>query len=147
MWWDELNDADYRPATATDHPAGPPKLYYNSITSRRPIINAITGEFYYHHILDSTGCRSSHRLERNKKIPYRMGSRDEGRFYVVIMGEPSNPKESCKVFFDSPEEYERFSGIEVCAQSKNAFKERKQAFDMVNCNELRAFDDDSDFMI
>jgi hypothetical protein len=55
----------------------------------------------------------------------------------VIAGEPGNPKDSCKLFFDSPEQYERFSGIEVCPQSKNAFRERKHALGMENQYELR----------
>ena len=141
MWWDELNDAEYAPARKTSEPKAAQKFYYNSITSRRPIVNAITGEYYYHHVLDSTGCRSPNAHERDKKVPYRMGSRDEGRFYVVMQGEPGNPKEACKLFFDSPEQYERLTGIEVCAQSKTAFKERKLAFGMLNQYELREFDE------
>jgi len=124
MWWDELNDADYAPVRHKYQPDAPPKLYYNSITSRLPIVNAITGEYYY-------------ALRKDKKIPYRIGSFDEGRFYVVIRGEPGNPKESCKLFFDSPEQYERLSGTAVCEKSKAAFLERKRAFGMVNNYELR----------
>ena len=129
MWWDELNDADYAPARRSYAPKdGPPKLHYNSITSRRPILNAITGEHYY-------------AIQNNKKVPYRMGSRDELRFYAVVQGEPGNPKESCKLFFDSPEQYERFSGIEVSAQSKAAYMDRKKELGMVNQYELRELEE------
>jgi len=137
MWWDELNDADYAPTFNAFTPKDTLTLHYNSITSRRPILNAITGEYYFRHVLDSTGSRSPLKHERDKKVPYRMGSCDEGRFYVVIQGEPGNPKESCKLFFDSPEQYERFTGIEVCATSKTAFLERKKAFGMVHQYEMR----------
>jgi len=125
MWWDELNESAYAPTPNRSHDANAPMFYFNSITSRKPILNAISGEQYYY--LDSN----------NKKWPYRIGSRDQGRFYSVIMGDPDNPKEACKLFFDSPEQYENYTGIKVCAQSKENFASRKKRFDMVNQYELR----------
>jgi len=117
MWWDELNDADYAPSKRQVGPKDKDiKVYFNSMTSRLPIINAITGNTYYH-------------LSGTSKVPYRIGSYDEGRFYVIVMGQPDNPKESCKLFFDSPEQYERFTGNEVPLENKAKFKARKASFD------------------
>ena len=88
------------------------EYYYNSICSRMPILNALSGKPYV----------------TAKGRAYRMGSRDEFRFYVVIRGEPGNPKEACKLFFDSPEQYERATGIAVSRESKMRFRANQTQF-------------------
>ena len=109
MWWEELNDAAYAPEIELRQPDKQPEYYYNSITSRFPIMNALTGEIY---------------LDSNKR-PYRMGSVDERRFYVIVMGDPNNSKEACKLFFDTPEQYERATGSAVSVYLKTKFKSRR----------------------
>jgi len=124
MWWDELNDPDYAPNYRKYGNKEETKYHYNSMTSNRPILNAISGEYYYY-------------LKGEKKIPYRIGTRDQGRFYAVVMAQPGDPKESCKLFFDTPEQFETFTGMKVCEESRAAFQLRKHAFDMTNRYELR----------
>jgi len=114
-WFDEMERLegseidDSRPLYMPDDP---PKYHFNPITSRMPILNALSGE----------PCVNS------KGRAYRIGSRDELRFYVVIRGEPGNPKEACKLFFDSPEQFERATGIAVSRESKQRFRTNQTQF-------------------
>lgn len=112
MWWDELNDAAFTPESDLRRPDKQPDFYYNSITSRFAILNALSGKPYLN----------------DKKQSYRMGSFDERRFYTIVMGEPTNPKETIKLFFDSPEQYERSTGIAVSLVNKKQFKERRDKY-------------------
>ena len=80
-------------------------LYYNSMTSRMPIVHALTGK----------ACRDPH-----GEI-CRIGTSDEESYFAVIMGLPDDPKNACKLFFDSPEEYEKITGNVVSSKSKQKF--------------------------
>ena len=111
MWQDEIEDPDYQDPISVNA-AGPSicmenDFFYQPITSmNKPSLNAITGEQY----------------------PYRIGSRDEHRFYVVMESDPNNHKESRRLYFDSPEQYERVTGRSVSIQSKKRFYEKQKMF-------------------
>jgi hypothetical protein len=124
MWWDELNDPDYAHDTRRKKKDKGPEFFHNSMTSNKPILNAISGEYYYY-------------MKGEKKIPYRIGTHQQGRFYSVVMGDPENRKESCRLFFDTPEQYTSFTGIPVSDRSKQEFLARKYSFNMQNKYELR----------
>ena len=111
MWQDEIDDPEYQdpisvtplaPSVCMDH-----DFFYQPITSmNKPILNAITGEAY----------------------PYRIGSRDEHRFYVVMESDPNNYKEARRLYFDSPDQYERVTGRTVSMKSKKLFYEKQKQF-------------------
>ena len=115
MWADELYDPDYYDAEsnpkATNYSRKKnrfqmemkkrPQFYHQSITCyNKNILHAITGE----------------------EMPYKIGSKDESRFYVVMDNDPMNYKDARRLFFSSPEEYERATGIEVSAHSKARYQ-------------------------
>lgn len=126
MWADEINDPEYQDLpepikksrntdlyskknSKEDSPHVPDfcDLFYQPITSlNRPILNAITGE----------------------KSKYLIGSNNEKRFYCVMTQDPFDPKEACRLFFSTPQEYERFSGIKVSDQSIKRFNENQALF-------------------
>jgi hypothetical protein len=131
MWADEINDPEYqdlpepikkskntntyfnkKKSKDDDNSDGSyipdfRDLFYQPITSlNRPILNAITGE----------------------KSKYLIGSNNEKRFYCVMTQDPFEPKESCRLFFSNPQEYERFSGIKVSDQSIKRFNENQRQF-------------------
>ena len=82
-------------------------LYYQPIGStRRNILNAVTGEEY----------------------PYKVGSKDEFRFYVVMRSDPWNPKEACRLYFDSPKQYELLTGNLVSDASWERFRKNQERF-------------------
>jgi hypothetical protein len=83
------------------------ELYYQPIGStKRNILNAITGQEY----------------------PYRIGSKDERRFFIIMKSDPWNPKEACRLFFTSPKEYEEFSGNVVPREGWERFRANQQTF-------------------
>jgi len=111
MWQDEIEDPDYQDPISIN--AAAPSIYmendffYQPITSmHKPILNAITGEQY----------------------PYRIGTRDEFRFYVVMESDPNNYKEARRLYFDSPDQYERVTGRTVSMKSKKLFYEKQKQF-------------------
>ena len=112
MWADEINDPEYQDpnyGVVTDSKTSNQyqDLYYQPITSlNKRILNAITGEEY----------------------DYRIGSKDEKRFYVVMTQDPWEPKESCRLFFSSPQAYENFSGVKVPDESIIKFNKNQQYF-------------------
>ena len=126
MWQDEIDDLEYQdsPTMNTNTNTNINRktntksmyseeeqtwgdLYYQPITClKKNILNAITGYQY----------------------PYRIGSKDELRFYIVMTSDPWEPKEACRLFFSSPEEYESFSGLTVSAESKQKFRNHQMAF-------------------
>ena len=114
MWRDEIDDPEYQDEwkdnnrveghTDTEEYKD---LYYQPITClRKPILNALTGY----------------------KYPYLIGSKDEERFYIIMTSDPFEPKEACRLFFSSPEEYEFFSGNKVCDKSKHRFRDNQLKF-------------------
>jgi hypothetical protein len=116
MWADEINDPEYqdpvldgsevRSVTSTQIPDYK-DLYYQPITAlNKRILNAITGEEY----------------------KYRIGSKDEQRFYVVMTQDPWEPKEACRLFFSSPRAYENFSGLKVSEESWTRYNINQQKF-------------------
>lgn len=115
MWADELFDPDYY--DADPHPQATtsgrrknrfqmemkkrPQFFHQSITCyNKNILHAVTGE----------------------EMPYRIGSKDESRFYVVMENDPTNYKDARRLFFYSPEEYERATGIEASHHSKARYR-------------------------
>jgi hypothetical protein len=115
MWADELFDPDYydadpHPQTVTSsrrkikfqmEMKKRPSFFHQSITCyNKNILHAITGE----------------------EMPYKIGSKDESRFYVVMENDPTNYKDARRLFFYSPQEYENATGIEVSQQSKDRFQ-------------------------
>jgi hypothetical protein len=117
MWADEINDPEYQDAhgdemsiTTKKTVKGLPDysdLYYQPITSLHcPILNAITGE----------------------KTKYLIGSKDEKRFYCIMTHDPFDYKEACRLFFSSPQEYEKFSGVKVSDDSIRTFRENQLQF-------------------
>ena len=116
MWADEINDPEYqdpvsdgmevRSSTSTHLPVYK-DLYYQPITGlNKRILNAITGEEY----------------------KYRIGSKDEQRFYVIMTQDPWEPKEACRLFFSSPRAYENFSGLKVSDESWTRYNMNQQKF-------------------
>jgi hypothetical protein len=117
MWADEINDPEYQDPQEDvmyDKPKrkvkGVPdyrELYYQPITSlRKNILNAITGE----------------------KTKYLIGTKDEGRFFCIMTQDPYDPKESCRLFFSSPRDYEQFTGIKVSEERIRKFWEAQEQF-------------------
>jgi len=109
MWQDEIEDPEYQdPISVTPlAPSMENDFFYQPITSmHKPILNAITGEAY----------------------PYRIGSHDEHRFYVVMESDPNNYKEARRLYFDSPDQYERVTGRNVSIESKRRFYEKQKMF-------------------
>jgi hypothetical protein len=125
MWADEINDPEYQDMPELVTTATKPKrekrskkdgetyvpdyqdLHYQPITSlHRPILDAITGE----------------------ASKYLIGSKDEKRFYCVMTNDPFDPKESCRLFFASPQDYEQFSGVTVSEESIRRFREDQVRF-------------------
>ena len=118
MWADEINDPEYQDCEEDITRDTPKKngkkglpdyrdLYYQPITSlRKPILNAITGE----------------------PSKYLIGTIDEGRFFCVMTHDPHDPKEACRLFFSSPQEYERFTGIKVSDERIRKFQETQTKF-------------------
>jgi hypothetical protein len=113
MWADEINDPEYQDPDYDDnvskkaHTPTFKDLYYQPITSlNKRILNAITGEEY----------------------EYRVGSKDEKRFYVIMTQDPWEPKEACRLFFSSPQSYENFSGIKVPDKSIIQFNKNQAHF-------------------
>ena len=115
MWADELFDPDYY--DADPHPQvvtssrrknkfqmemkKRPSFFHQSITCyNKNILHAITGE----------------------EMPYKIGSKDESRFYVVMENDPVNYKDARRLFFYSPEEYENATGIQASQHSKDRFR-------------------------
>jgi len=115
MWADEIYDPEYQDPETEELGSIQTKnklldyrdLYYQPITSlHRPILDAITGE-------------------RSK---YLIGSKDEKRFYCIMTNDPHDNKEACRLFFSSPQEYEKFSGLKVSEESIRKFRENQAYF-------------------
>jgi len=115
MWADEINDPEYqdpiveqdRVSTTSTELPDYKDLYYQPITSlNKRILNAITGEEY----------------------TYRIGSKDEERFYVIMTQDPWEPKEACRLFFSSPQSYESFSGLKVSPESWQRYRKNREYF-------------------
>ena len=115
MWADELYDPDYY--DADPHPQAvtsygrknrfqmemkkKPQFFHQPITCyNKKILHAITGE----------------------EMPYKVGSKYECRFYVVMENDPVNYKDARRLFFYSPEEYENVTGNQASKQSKDRFR-------------------------
>ena len=81
-------------------------LYYQPIGSTRNILNAITGEEY----------------------PFKIGSKDERRFFIIMRSDPWNPKEACRLYFSSPKQYEDTFGIKLPVESWNRFHKNQEKF-------------------
>ena len=73
----------------------PPPLYCNPIGF--PIRNAVDGTIH----------------------KYKVGSKDEKRFWTVMV---NNGKETAKLFYNNPEEYENHRGTTVTLEEKDAWK-------------------------
>jgi hypothetical protein len=100
MWRDEIDDPEYQDQEVVKEVWKVPEFFHQPITSlNKRILNAITGEEY----------------------PYRIGSQDEHRFFVVMESDPDNYKEARRLFFDSPEQYERATRRTVSEESKRRF--------------------------
>ena len=120
MWADEINDPEYQdmpgPIVSSDHRKSTKNseyvpdfrdLYFQPISSfRKPILHAITGE----------------------KSKYLIGTKDEQRFFTVTTQDPFNPKENVRLFFDTPQEYESFSGFKVSEEKLQFFKDNQKRF-------------------
>ena len=115
MWADEINDPEYQDtnyaveveSSVSNQLPDYKDLYYQPITSlNKKILNAITGEEY----------------------KYKIGSKDEQRFYVIMTQDPWEPKEACRLFFTSPSSYENFSGLKVSQESWARFNKNRQMF-------------------
>jgi len=107
MWADEINDPEYQDAPVYDAEWKIPDFYHQPITSlNKPILNALTGDPY----------------------PYRIGTQDEYRFFVVMESDPADYKETRRLFFESPEQYERVTKRTVSVESKQKFYEHKKMF-------------------
>ena len=84
------------------------ELFQNSMTSTEYIVNAVTGF----------------------KYPYRLGSKDMLRYYIVVgnAGKKYDYKEACRFFYATPEEFERSSGLTVSAASKQRWFKNQYLF-------------------
>jgi len=84
-----------------------PEFFHQPITSlNKYILNAITGVEY----------------------PYKIGSKDELRFFVVMESDPQDYKEARRLYFDSPEQYERATRRVVSDESKRRFHTHQKTF-------------------
>ena len=54
---------------------------------------------------------------------YKVGSVDEQRFWTVMV---NNGKESAKLFYGSPEQYEQHRGVEVSKEAKDAWNMQQE---------------------
>jgi len=119
MWADELFDPDYydpqvkvptstrRSKKFTMEMKKKPKFFHQPInTYSKNIVNAVTGQEY----------------------SFRIGSKDEKRFYVVMENDPLNYKDARRLFFDSPQQYENATGIHVSMDSRQRFYDNKALF-------------------
>jgi hypothetical protein len=119
MWADELFDPDYydpevkvptssrRTKKFAMEMKKKPQFFHQPInTYSKNIMNAVTGQEY----------------------PFRIGSNDERRFYVVMEQDPMNYKEARRLFFDSPQQYESATGIHVSLDSRQRFYDNKATF-------------------
>lgn len=107
MWADEINDLEYQDDVQHVAIADPKDFFYQPITTfSRNILNALTGE--------DTG--------------YKVGSKDEYRFYVVMENDPFSKRDARRLYFDSPTQYEIATGIRVSKQSRDRFKDNQKQF-------------------
>ena len=108
-WWDELNSPDFQDAPVDWHTKNDRRIqtfHHQPITaSNRNILHAITGV--------DTG--------------YKIGSVDEYRFYVIMENDPESVgrKDPRRLFFNSPDEYEAATGINVCAKGRDRWTEKQ----------------------
>ena len=121
MWADEINDPEYQDMPQSivyiDHQK-PMKnlgeyvpdyrdLYFQPISSfRKPILHAVTGE----------------------KSKYLIGTKDELRFFTVTSQDPFDPKENVRLFFNTPQEYESFTGFKVSEEKLQFFNDNQKRF-------------------
>jgi hypothetical protein len=107
MWRDEIDDPDFQDPVEEKDTFKLPEFFYQPITSlNKYILNAITGEAY----------------------PYKIGSMDEYRFFVVMESDPSDYKEARRLYFDNPEQYERVTRRVVSDESKRRFYLNQKTF-------------------
>jgi len=107
MWADEINDPEYQDPVVFKAVWKMPDFHHQPITSlNKPILNALSGEPY----------------------PYRIGTRDEYRFFVVMESDPDDYKETRRLFFETPEQYERVTKRTVSEASKRKFYEHQKMF-------------------
>ena len=107
MWQDEIEDPEYQDAVHYVPVDERPDFFYQPITAySKNILKALTGE--------DTG--------------YRIGSKNELRFYVVMENDPNDPKEARRLYFDSPGQYEMATGIKVSSSSKERFYTNQKLF-------------------
>ena len=121
MWEDELYDPDYydegffeKKVTSSKRSQRfkaemkkQPTFFHQPInTYSKNILNAVTGYEY----------------------PYRIGSKDELRFYVVMENDPLSYKDARRLFFESPQQYENITGRTVSQESKKRFYENRLTF-------------------
>jgi len=115
MWADELFDPDYY--DADPHPqqvsSNKRKNRFHSEMKKRPQ--------FFHQPIASLNKNILHAIT-GEELPYKIGSKDEFRFYVVMDNDPHNYKEPRRLFFYSPEEYERMTGTIVSQHSKERFR-------------------------
>ena len=107
MWYDELIDPDFQDQQVATLKTRKTKFSHQSISSwNKNILDAVTG-------ID-TG--------------YKIGSIDEYRFYVVMENDPDNNKDPRRLYFKSPTEYERVTGIRVSEKSHLRYKNNRNNF-------------------
>ena len=107
MWWDELQaercEQSQEPVIVEFD-----ELFQNSMTSTEYIVYSVTGV----------------------KYPYRLGTKDMLRFYQVVgnAGKKGDYKEACRFFYDTPDQFERSSGMVVSDASKRRFLKNQEMF-------------------
>jgi hypothetical protein len=108
MWRDEIDDPEFQdPVKADEKDFKIPDFFHQPITSlNKNILNAITGEEY----------------------PFKIGSYDEYRFFVVMESDPNDYKEARRLYFDTPEQYERITRRVVSDASKRRFYTNQRTF-------------------
>ena len=107
MWRDEIDDPEYQDPVDEKKEFVVPEFFHQPITSlNKNIMNAITGEEY----------------------PYKIGSKDEFRFFVVMESDPLDYKEARRLFFDNPEQYERVTRRVISDESKRRFYQNQKKF-------------------
>ena len=108
MWWDELESERVHEYAKEPKLVDHDELFQNSMTSTDYIVNAVSGV----------------------KYPYRLGSQDMLRFYIVVgnAGKKHDYKEACRFFYATPEEIERSSGLQVTQASKQRWRKNQELF-------------------
>jgi hypothetical protein len=79
---------------------------------------------FHHQPITAMHCNIVHAIT-GEVTPYKMGTKDEYLFYVIMDSDPDNPKDPRRLYFSSPYEYEHHTGNKVPLQCIQRFKQNR----------------------